>query len=86
MTELTAEKESLGKRISEFSAVVGGNINNDEDIVVDTDRDALIARLEAEHQNFQDVFNVEKGIFHSLQFYEFLSRMASSVLRVNFYQ
>ena len=61
LSELTAEKESLEQRIVELSAVddVEGAVDGD------TSKDELIARLEAEHHNFQGVFNVEKGIFHS---------------------
>ena len=56
---MTTEKESLEQRIAELSALYGDG----KDVVNDSSKDELIARLEAEHQNFQGVFNVEKGIF-----------------------
>ena len=59
---MTTEKESLEQRIAELSAVYGDG----KDVVNDSSKDGLIARLEAEHQNFQGVFNVEKGIFFDL--------------------
>ena len=59
---MTTEKESLEQRIAELSVVYGDG----KDVVNDSSKDELIARLEAEHQNFQGVFNVEKGIIFDL--------------------
>ena len=64
LKELVTEKEALEKRIAELSETKseGGAVTNlvgDDD--VGGEKDALISRLEAEHRDFQEVFNVEKG-------------------------